>query len=161
MGEVGELNCPRLFCDLYTKFKGMIVSTRGRYALRVMIDLAEQEGNEFVPLKDIVARQRISQKYAEAIMTELTKHGLVESVRGKTGGYRLNRKPEDYFVGEILRATEGTLAPVACLEDGAAPCAHAEGCRTLPLWTELNRLVGSFLDGVSLASLVLKNNQSV
>lgn len=135
----------------------MIVSTRGRYALRVMIDLAEQERNTFVPLKDIIARQRISQKYVEAIMTLLSKSGLVEAVRGKAGGYRLNKSPKDYAVGDILRATEGTLAPVACLEDGAAPCDHSRSCKTLPLWTELNRIVGSYLDSVSLADLAQKH----
>lgn len=124
--------------------------------MRVMIDLAEQGEKSFVPLKDIVARQRISRKYAEAIMTELSKHGLVESERGKSGGYRLNRSPKNYVVGEILRATEGTLAPVACLEDGAAPCDYTKGCRTLPLWKELNYLVGSFLDAVTLESLLAR-----
>lgn len=135
----------------------MIVSTRGRYALRVMIDLAEQEGNEFVPLKDIVTRQGISQKYAEAIMSLLSKGGLIEAIRGKTGGYRLNKPAKDYAVGDILRATEGSLAPVACLEEGAAPCDHSGTCKTLPLWTELNHLVGSFLDSVTLADLISRN----
>ena len=134
----------------------MIVSTKGRYALRVMIDLAQQQQDEFIPLKDIVTRQGISQKYAEAIMTLLSKKGLIEAVRGKTGGYRLNRAPKDYVVGEILRATEGTLAPVACLEDDAAPCEHSKVCNTLPLWTELNQIVSSFLDSVSLEDLTRK-----
>jgi Rrf2 family protein len=134
----------------------MIVSTKGRYALRVMIDLAQQQQDEFISLKDIVTRQGISQKYAEAIMTLLSKKGLIEAVRGKTGGYRLNRAPKDYVVGEILRATEGTLAPVACLEDDAAPCEHSKVCTTLPLWTELNQIVSSFLDSVSLEDLTRK-----
>ena len=89
-------------------------------------------------------------------MTLLSKNGLVESERGKTGGYRLNKLPKDYVIGEILRATEGTLAPVACLEEGATPCDHTRECRTLPLWTELNRIVGSYLDSVSLADLTRK-----
>lgn len=134
----------------------MIVSTRGRYALRVMIDLAEQDGENFIPLKDIISRQGISQKYVEAIMTVLSKAGLVEAMRGKSGGYRLNRPAKNYAVGDILRATEGTLAPVACLEDEAAPCKHSSYCKTLPLWTELNHIVGSFLDSVSLADLIQK-----
>ncbi|MBP5246868.1 MAG: RrF2 family transcriptional regulator [Fibrobacter sp.] len=134
----------------------MIVSTRGRYALRVMIDLAEQDEHHFIPLKDIISRQGISQKYVEAIMTVLSKAGLVEAMRGKAGGYRLNRPPKDYAVGDILRATEETLAPVACLEDDAEPCKHASHCKTLPLWTELNNIVSSYLDSVSLADLIQK-----
>lgn len=99
----------------------MIVSTRGRYALRVMIDLAEHAAYGYVPLKDIVQRQKISQKYVEAIMTLLSKNGFVAGVHGKGGGYKLNRKPSEYKIGDILRLTEGTLAPVACLECGAEP----------------------------------------
>ena len=100
----------------------MIVSTKGRYALRVMIDLAEKNNQERVPLKEIAERQGISQKYIEAIMTILSKHGFVDAVHGKGGGYRLNKKPEDYRVGDILRLTEGSLSPVACLEVGAEEC---------------------------------------
>ena len=134
----------------------MIVSTKGRYALRVMTDLAQQHNDEFIPLKDIVTRQGISQKYAEAIMALLSKAGLIEATRGKTGGYRLNRAPKDYMVGEILRATEGTLAPVACLEDDAVPCAHSKVCTTLPL----NQIVTSFLDSISLEDLTHKRIKS-
>ena len=119
----------------------MIVSTRGRYALRVMIDLAEQNADAYVPLKDIVQRQNISQKYVEAIMTLLSKNGFVTALHGKGGGYKLNRKPEEYKIGEILRLTEGTLAPVACLEAGAEACERAPNCRTLPLWKELDNRV--------------------
>ena len=137
----------------------MIVSTRGRYALRVMIDLAEHgvdgDGN-FMPLKDIAVRQNISQKYIESIMTLLSKNGFVVGVHGKGGGYKLNRAPEDYKVGDILRLTEGTLAPVACLEDGAEECELAAGCRTLPMWRELNKLVSDFFDGKTLADLMRK-----
>ena len=97
----------------------MIVSTKGRYALRVMIDIAEHHTEERTPLKEIAERQNISQKYIESIMTMLSKSGMVDAVHGKGGGYKLNRKPEDYKVGEILRLTEGTLSPVACLEKGA------------------------------------------
>ena len=134
----------------------MIVSTRGRYALRVMIDLAEQGSETFVPLKDIAQRQDISQKYIEAIMTILSKSGFVQGVHGKGGGYKLNRKPEEYKVGEILTLTEGTLAPVACLECGAAPCDKAKFCRTLPLWTELDKRISGYLNSVTIADLMKK-----
>ena len=134
----------------------MIVSTRGRYALRVMIDLAEQDSQGYVPLKDIVQRQKISQKYVEAIMTLLSKNGFVSGVHGKGGGYKLNRKPSEYKIGEILRLTEGTLAPVACLECGADPCDRAPECRTLPLWKELDSRVSGYLDSVSLADFMRK-----
>lgn len=134
----------------------MIVSTRGRYALRVMIDLAEQECDSYVPLKDIVQRQNISQKYVEAIMTLLSKNGFVAGVHGKGGGYKLNRKPSEYKIGEILRLTEGTLAPVACLECGVEPCERAPECRTLPLWKELDKRVSGYLDSVTIADFMRK-----
>ena len=134
----------------------MLISTRGRYALRVLIDLAEYEEDGYTPLKDIAGRQDISQKYMESIMTMLSKNKLVEGVHGKGGGYRLNRSPEDYSVGEILRITEGTLAPVACLERDAQPCPRAADCRTLPLWDKLNDMITGYLDRVSLADLMKK-----
>ncbi len=134
----------------------MIVSTRGRYALRVMIDLAEQHEDSFTPLKDVSARQAISQKYIEAIMTMLSKAGLVDGAHGKGGGYKLNRKPEDYKVGEILRLTEGTLAPVACLEKADYKCERKAECRTLPMWTKLDELIEGYLDSVSLKDLMKK-----
>ena len=132
----------------------MIVSTRGRYSLRVMIDLAEQHADTYVPLKDIVQRQNISQKYVEAIMTLLSKNGFVIALHGKGGGYKLNRKPSEYKIGEILRLTEGTLAPVACLECGAEPCERASYCRTLPLWKELDNRVSGYLDSVTIADFM-------
>ena len=132
----------------------MIVSTKGRYALRVMIDLAEQHTQERTPLKEIAERQEISQKYIEAIMTLLSKNGFVEAVHGKGGGYKLNKKPEEYKVGDILRLTEGTLSPVACLEKGAAECPRKNVCRTLSLWTKLDDLVENYLDSVTLADLM-------
>ena len=134
----------------------MLISTRGRYALRVLIDLAEYEEDGYTPLKDIAGRQDISQKYMESIMTMLSKNKLVEGVHGKGGGYRLNRSPEDYSVGEILRITEGTLAPVVCLERDAPPCPRAADCRTLPLWDKLNDMITGYLDSVSLADLMKK-----
>ncbi len=132
----------------------MIVSTRGRYALRVLIDMAENSGSDRIPLKEIAERQGISQKYIEAIMTLLSKNGFVDAVHGKGGGYKLNKKPEEYKVGDILRLTEGTLVPVACLEQDAAVCSRKNECRTLPMWTKLDEIVENYLDGVSIADLM-------
>lgn len=134
----------------------MIVSTRGRYALRVMIDLAEHSNENFIPLKDISERQVISQKYMESIMTLLSKNGFVLAVHGKGGGYKLNRKPEEYKVGDILRLTEGTLAPVACLEKSASPCEKQPECRTINMWAKLDSLINDYLDSVSLQDLMKK-----
>ena len=131
----------------------MIVSTRGRYALRVMIDLAENSNQERIPLKEIAERQGISQKYIESIMTLLSKNKFVDAIHGKGGGYKLNKKPEEYRVGDILRLTEGTLAPVACLEKNAPPCDRKKFCRTLPMWTKLDKLVEDYLDSVTLSDL--------
>ena len=130
-----------------------MISTRGRYALRVMIDLAEQGEETYTPLKEVAERQRISKKYIEAIMTTLSKAGLVDAVHGKGGGYRLNRKPREYTLSEILRVTERDLAPVACLEHGAAPCEYAGNCKTLPVWDKLNLMINEYLDGVTLEDL--------
>ena len=134
----------------------MIVSTKGRYALRVMVDMAEQKDDERIPLKEIAIRQDISQKYIEAIMTLLSKHNLVDGVHGKGGGYKLSRKPEDYKISDILKVTEGTLAPVACLECGAEPCPKKEGCRTLPMWQKLDHMINDFFDNITLADLCKK-----
>ncbi len=136
-----------------------MISTRGRYALRVMIDLAEHGGGDFVPMKEVAARQEISLKYIERIMPLLTKENLVEGLHGKGGGYRLCRPPEDYPVGEILRATEGGLVPVACLECGAKPCPRAAECRTLPMWKKYYAMTNEFFDGISIADL-MKNGAS-
>ncbi|MBQ2936335.1 MAG: RrF2 family transcriptional regulator [Lachnospiraceae bacterium] len=132
----------------------MMISTKGRYALRVMIDLAEQQRAEYVPLKEIAARQEISQKYLESIMVILSKNNFIEALHGKGGGYRLNREPKDYKVGDILRLTEGTLAPVACLGDDAKPCEKTAECRTLPVWENLYNLIINYLDSVTIADLV-------
>ena len=131
----------------------MIVSTRGRYALRVMIDLAENSNQERIPLKEIAERQGISQKNIESIKTHLSKNKFVDAVHGKGGGYKLNKKPQEYRVGDILRLTEGTLAPVACLEKNAPPCDRKKFCRTLPMWTKLDKLVEDYLDSVTLSDL--------
>ena len=131
----------------------MMISTKGRYALRVMIDLAEHGNTEYIPLKEIANRQRISQKYLESIMTVLSKNNFIDALHGKGGGYRLNREPSDYKVGEILRLTEGTLAPVTCLQEEAATCAYKSECRTLPMWSKLNSMISNYLDSVSIADL--------
>ena len=124
-----------------------------------MIDLAEHGGGDFVPMKEVAARQEISLKYIERIMPLLTKENLVEGLHGKGGGYRLCRPPEDYSVGEILRITEGELAPVACLERGAKPCPRAAECRTLPMWKKYYAMTNEFFDGISIADL-MKNGAS-
>ena len=132
----------------------MMISTRGRYCLRVMIDLAEHQGDGYIRMKDVAERQGISLKYLEKILPVLAKNNIVDGIQGKGGGYRLSRLPEDYTLGEILRLTEGTLAPVSCLECGAAPCDRAADCRTLPVWTELDRRINEYLDSVTLADLI-------
>lgn len=131
----------------------MMISTRGRYALRVMIDLAEHTGSEYVPLKDVADRQNISRKYLESIMTVLSKNDMVEGQHGKGGGYRLIRQPEDYRVGDILRLTENSLAPVSCLEEGTNPCERAAECKTLPMWSRLFRMINDYFDGITIADL--------
>ena len=132
----------------------MLISTKGRYALRVMIDLAEHQTEGFIPLKVIAERQEISEKYLESIIKLLVKAKLLNGLRGKGGGYQLTRAPEQYTVGSILRLTEESLAPVACLEDGAASCPRMASCRTLPLWQGLNKVINDYLDNVTLADLV-------
>ena len=130
-----------------------MISTRGRYALRVMIDLAEHRSGRYIPMKEVAARQEISLKYIERIMPLLTKAVLVEGQHGKGGGYMLRREPESYTAGEILRAAEGDLAPVACLGCGAQPCPRAAMCRTLPMWERYYKLTNDFFDSVTLAEL--------
>lgn len=132
----------------------MLVSTKGRYALRVMIDLAQRAPGAYVPLRDIAGRQEISEKYLESIVKLLTRGGLVEGLRGKGGGYRLVRRPEQYTVGEILRLTEDTLAPVACLSGEENACVRAGACKTLPMWEKLREIVTDYLDSVTLDTLV-------
>ena len=131
----------------------MKISTRGRYAIRVMIDLAEHDSINHIPLKDVVLRQEISQKYLESIMNELSKKGLVDGQHGKGGGYKLVKNPEYYTVGEILRATEGDLAPVSCLEDDAKPCPKMYECRTISMWKNLYKLINNYFDGIKLSDL--------
>ncbi len=132
----------------------MIVSTRGRYALRVMIDIAENSSGNYIAMKEVSKRQDISLKYMEKIMPVLVAQKMVEGVHGKGGGYKLTRKPNEYTVGEILRLTEGDLAPVACLECNAEKCNRKADCRTLPMWNELNKRICDYLDSVTLADLM-------
>ena len=131
----------------------MIVSTKGRYALRVMIDLSEHQSEKYVPLKEIAARQEISEKYLENILKVLVQNGFLEGLRGKGGGYRLTRSPDQYTVGEILMLTEGSLAPVSCLTPNAAPCSRMANCRTYEMWKGLNDLISNYFDNITLADL--------
>ena len=131
----------------------MLIATKGRYALRVMLDLAEQDGG-YVPLVEVAARQGISEKYLEGIIALLSRAGLVKSLRGKGGGYCLARTPEEYTVGEILRITEGSLAPVSCLDDAKNACPRAGECLTLPMWEKLYATISNFLDSVTLVSIL-------
>lgn len=132
----------------------MLISSRGRYALRVMIDLAEHADGAYIPMKEVAQRQDISLKYLERILPILVSARLIEGIHGKGGGYRLTRKPEEYRISDILRLTEGDLAPVACLECNAEQCKRTAECRTLPLWKELNRRVNDYLDSVTIADLM-------
>ena len=131
----------------------MMISTRGRYALRMMADLALQEPGKYVSLKDIAERQDISKKYLEQIIPILNREGFLQTTRGFQGGYRLSRAPDQYTIGEILRATEGNLSPVACLE-GNNHCPRSETCVTLPVWEGLKKVVDEYLDGITLQNLV-------
>ena len=131
----------------------MMISTKGRYALRVMVSLAQWEGEGFVPLKEIAQQQQISEKYLEAIVKLLVKAGFVVGLRGKGGGYRLARQPGEYTMKEILDVTEGDLVPVACLEQNAQVCPRANGCVTLPLWQGLNQVIRDYLSGITLEQL--------
>ena len=130
-----------------------MISTKGRYALRVMIDLAEQGSTGYIPLKDIAERQEISKKYLEIIVKEMVAGGLLTGVSGKGGGYKLCRKPEDYTVGEIIELMEGSLATVACLTPDAADCPRSSSCRTLPHWREYDKLVHDFFYSKKLTDL--------
>lgn len=131
----------------------MIVSTKGRYALRVMVCLAQRGGEDYIPLKEIAEDEGISQKYLEAIMTILSKAGFVDAVHGKGGGFRLSRQPEEYTVGSILKLTEGSLAPVSCTTHGPSACSRSSCCNALPMWEKLDKLIDDFLEGITIADL--------
>ena len=132
----------------------MIVSTKGRYALRVMVRFAQQGGDRYIPLKEIAEAEEISQKYLETIMTTLSKAGFVDAVHGKGGGYRLSRRPEEYTIGSILKLTEGGLSAVSCTAQGAAACSRSECCNALPMWERLDKMIDEFFEGITLADLL-------
>jgi len=132
----------------------MIVSTKGRYALRVMVSFAQRGGEEYIPLKEIAEAEGISQKYLESIMCALSKAGFVDAVHGKGGGYRLNRRPEEYTIGSILKLTEGSLAAVSCTSQGASACSRTECCQAKPMWDRLEKLIDDFFEGITLADLL-------
>ena len=132
----------------------MIVSTKGRYALRVMVYLALEGAEDYIPLKQIAEAEGISQKYLESIMTTLSKGNMVDAVHGKGGGYRLNRPVDQYTVGSILKLTEGSLATVSCTTQGPAACSRSTCCHTLPMWERLDSMVDAFFEGITLADLL-------
>ena len=134
-----------------------MISTRGRYAIRVMIDLAENDNGSYIPLKDIAARQGISKKYLEIIVKDMVVGGLLVGASGKGGGYKLCRRPEEYPVGEIIELMEGSMATVACLASGAMPCPRASECETLPLWAEYDKLTHDFFYSKKLSDLLKKD----
>ena len=136
----------------------MKISTKGRYALRIMADLAIHDNGEYIRLKDIAERQSITLKYLEQIMPLLTKAGYVKSCRGNNGGYMLARKPEEYTAGEILRTTEGSLSPIACIEDQPNRCPRKEKCTTLSFWEGLWQVINEYVDHVTLADLIKNRN---
>jgi len=142
-----------------TAIKLMIVSTKGRYALRVMVCLAQRGAEEYVPLKEIAESENMSQKYLESIMTVLSKADFVDAVHGKGGGYRLNRKPEEYTIGSILKLTEGSLAAVSCTSQGPAACSRTECCQTKPMWDKLDRMIDDFFEGITVADLLKESKK--
>lgn len=139
----------------------MMVSTKGRYALRLMLDLALHNNGDYISLKDIASRQEISIKYLEQIIRLLVPAGFVKSVRGANGGYKLSKSPERYTVGSILRLTEGSLAPVSCLTDETNDCSRADTCATLSLWKKLYSAINDVVDNVTLADLVDEANSKI
>lgn len=136
----------------------MLVSTKGRYALRVMIDLAEHQSDGYIPLKDTAERQEISEKYLEGIVKLLVRNQLLTGLRGKGGGYRLTKSPQQYTVGSILRVTELSLAPVTCLASWQDTCPRKASCKTLPMWEGLDKVINDYLDSITLADLMYQEN---
>jgi len=131
-----------------------MISTRGRYALRVMIDLASNKNDGFVPMKDVAKRQDLSLKYLEQILPDLKKNNLIYGIQGKGGGYQLTKKPEEYTIGEILRAAEKDLAPVSCLVKGAKECERRKSCKTIDFWKGLSEVVNEYIDSKKLSDLL-------
>lgn len=132
----------------------MMISTRGRYALHVLIDLAEHSDDGYIPMKDVAKRQNLSLKYIEQIVPVLTKNGLLTGIRGKGGGYRLSRLPSEYKIGEILRLTEGDLAPVKCVSANSEPCKATASCRIYTMWSRFNEMTNEYFDSITLAELL-------
>lgn len=132
----------------------MLISTKGRYAVRVLIDMAEHQSDNYVPLKEIAQRQEISEKYLESIVKILVQAGVLIGLRGKGGGYRLSKSPDQFTVGHILRLTEDSLSPVSCLEPGPVPCPKAAECKTLPLWQGLDKVIYEYLETYTIADLM-------
>lgn len=145
-------------CNWRVKMK---ISTKGRYAVRVMLDLAINNTGEYIKVKDIAARQEISEKYLEQIISVLNKAGYVKSVRGAQGGYKIARDPKEYTVGMILRLTEGSLNPVSCLDDDVNECERCDTCETLAVWRELAKAINSVVDGVTVADLVERHQERI
>lgn len=139
----------------------MKISTKGRYALRLMVDLALNNNGENISLKEISARQGISVKYLEQIISMLNRAGYVKSERGSNGGYRLTKKPEEYTVGMILRLTEGSLAPIACVDEDGAGCDRFEQCATFSVWKKLNEAINGVVDNITVADLVLEQKEKM
>ena len=137
----------------------MMISTKGRYALRVMLDLAENQNDGYIPLRDIAKRQEISEKYLETILPALIKNNFLEALRGKGGGYRLSRDPKSYTIGSILKLLESGMAPVACLEGENNYCERATECKTLPMWKNLYKIIDNYFEGITLADLYKNGEQ--
>lgn len=137
----------------------MIISTKGRYALRVMVELAQHQAEGYIPLKTIAQRQGISEKYLESILKVLVENHLLTGLRGKGGGYRLTKLPQEYTLGGILRLAEGSLAPVSCVEGKAGDCPRRGVCPSLPVWQKLDSLINDYLDSVTLADLLLPEQE--
>ena len=135
-----------------------MISTRGRYALRMMLDLAQNQGDGYVALRDIAARQEISKKYLEQIIPQLNRAGMLQTTRGVQGGYRLTRRPEEYTVLDILEVTETGLSAVACLEKDAAKCPRSADCLTLPVWQGLDKIIRDYLGGITLQDVLDRHN---
>ena len=131
-----------------------MISTKGRYSIRILLDLAEHRNGGYIPIKEVAARQEISLKYVEKLMPALKNAGLIDSTHGIGGGYRLTREPDGYTLWEILRLAEGDLAPVACLQENAAACSRAAECRTLPVWEKYDELTKDYFSGITLADLM-------
>ena len=139
----------------------MKISTKGRYALRVMLDIAMHDDGKFIPLKDIAMRQELTVKYLEQIISLLNKAGYLQSLRGNSGGYRLTKRPDEYIIGDILRITEGDLAPIACLKDHINHCSRSNVCITLPFWQGLDKVIKEYVDSVTLQDLIDQANNQV